>query len=80
MPGLIAYTGSMPGKLKADRNRLDMVLSDEDKYILSFLESQTGASRTGAVRLALREAFASRGGTIAAMKESLAKAKEEAAE
>lgn len=77
--------GSSHGDKKKERYRdngifngkFTLLLTPEDKYVLSFLESQTGASRTGAVRLALREAFTSRGGTIEAMRDALAKAPKE---
>ena len=73
MPGLIAYTGNMPAKRTTARGRLDMVLTPEDEAILSFIESGTGLNRSGAVRLILREALVTRGGSLVQIRESLAK-------
>jgi hypothetical protein len=50
-----------------------MVLTPEDEAILSFIESGTGLNRSGAVRLILREAFASRGGSLLQIRDALAK-------
>lgn len=76
MPGLIAYTGSMPAKRTAARGRLDMVLTPDDEAALAWIEKRTGLNRTGAVRLLIREGVTARGGDV----DSLTAQKEEAAE